>query len=71
MANGKQGPNPRQPSCNVALVSASQSCPIGNTTVQQLLARMDIPPPCQSSMQRTFIRVAAGLVELNGTELKL
>ncbi|CAG2250554.1 unnamed protein product [Mytilus edulis] len=57
IANGKPGPNPGQP--NVALASALQDCPIGNTTVQQLLAGIDTPPPCRSSMQRTSSRVAA------------
>ncbi|CAG2197145.1 unnamed protein product [Mytilus edulis] len=67
IANGKPGPNPGQP--NVALASALQDCPIGNTTVQQLLAGMDTPPPCRSSMQRTSSRVAAEMVKLNKTDM--
>ncbi|CAG2228254.1 unnamed protein product [Mytilus edulis] len=67
IANGKPGPNPGQP--NVALASALQDCPIGNTTVQQLLAGMDTPPPCRSSMQRTSSKVAAEMVKLNKTDM--
>lgn len=67
IANGKPGPNPGQP--NVALASALQDCPIGNTTVQQLLAGVDTPPPCRSSMQRTSNRVAAEMVNLNKTDM--
>ncbi|CAC5388304.1 unnamed protein product [Mytilus coruscus] len=67
IANGKPGPNPGQ--LNVALASALQDCPIGNTTVQQLLAGVDTPPPCRSSMQRTSNRVAAEMVKLNKTDM--
>ncbi|CAC5403768.1 unnamed protein product [Mytilus coruscus] len=67
IANGKPGPNPGQP--NVALASALQDCPIGNTTVQQLLAGVDTPPPCRSSMQCTSNRVAAEMVKLNKTDM--
>ncbi|CAC5366565.1 unnamed protein product [Mytilus coruscus] len=67
IATGKPGPNPGQP--NVALASALQDCPIGNTTVQQLLAGMDTPTPCRSSMQRTSSRVAAEMVKLNKTDM--
>ncbi|CAC5384066.1 unnamed protein product [Mytilus coruscus] len=63
IANCKPGPNPGQR--NVALASALQDCPIGNTTVQQLLAVVDTPPPCRS----IYNRVAAEMVKLNKTDM--
>ncbi|XP_071117093.1 uncharacterized protein [Haliotis cracherodii] len=64
---GKPGPNPAAP--NVGLALGLQDTPIGNTRARLLMANMDIPPPCRSSMQRTSNKVAIAVTELNTQDM--
>lgn len=65
--NNKPGPNPAAP--NVALATVLQDCPIGNIKTQEILARMNCPPPSRSSMNKMSNTVGKKTVELNAKDM--
>ncbi|CAC5389649.1 unnamed protein product [Mytilus coruscus] len=69
IVTNKPGTNPGAP--NVAVAAAIQDCPMGNTKLQELLARMNFPPPSRTSvtMQRMTHNVGKELVQLNNRDM--
>ena len=63
----KPGPNPGAP--NMALASVLQDCPIGNTKTQEILARLNCPPPSRTSMNRMSNAVGKEAVDLNKRDM--
>ncbi|CAG2195328.1 unnamed protein product [Mytilus edulis] len=63
----KPGTNPGAP--NVAVAAAIQDCPMGSTKLQELLARMNCPPPSRTSMHRMTHNVGKELVQLNTRDM--
>lgn len=63
----KPGPNPGAP--NVALAAALQDCPIGNTKTQEILARLNCPPPSRTSMNRRSNAVGTEIIKLNEKDM--
>lgn len=66
--NNKPGPNPA--GTNIALVSAGLDSPIGSTKTQEILARVSVPPPCKSGMQRNTDRISKVMVKQNKDDMK-
>ncbi len=62
-------PGPNAATTNVGLAVGLQDTPVGNTRARLLMANMDIPPPCRSSMQRTSYRVSRAVTELNNRDM--
>ena len=63
----KPGPNPGAP--NVALASVLQDTPIGNSKAQEMLARLDCPPPNRSTMNRLSNSVGKETIALNKKDM--
>jgi hypothetical protein len=65
--SSKRGPKPA--AANIALATALQDTPMGNTKCRYLLANMDVPPPSRTSMQRTSNRVSKAIKTLNDRDM--
>ncbi len=60
---------PRAAAVNVGLSIGLQDTPMGNTRARVLLACMDIPPPCLSSMQKTANKISNEVTVLNQKDM--
>ncbi|CAC5393317.1 unnamed protein product [Mytilus coruscus] len=52
-----------------AIAAAIQDCPMGSTKLQELLTRMNCPPPSRTSMQKNTLNVGKELLQLNRRDM--